>query len=131
MSTSCEMRGGPTFRPLAEPLQLAALEVAELARLGDTLQGLIARLAGCIASPDPALLAEAQAADLLSQRLAGLAAFLRALAAAAPDGVTTDVHAAVMDLTLAEQARRLSGPPAACLPPMALATAGDVTLFGD
>jgi hypothetical protein len=124
------MTAGPTFRPLAEPLMLAALEVAELARLGDTLQSVIARLAACCVSPDPELLSEAQAADLLSQRLEGLAAFLRALAKSAPDGVTTDVYTAVMDLTLAEQARRLSGPPALCAARIHTSV-GDVTLFGD
>jgi hypothetical protein len=59
-----------------------------------------------------------------------MAAFLRVIAASAPEDVTTDVHAAVMGLTLAEQARRLSGPHAAT----ALAepaTGGELQLFGD
>lgn len=115
-----------TLRPLAEPLHLAAVEIADLARVADGVQHVIARLAAG-APPDAALMADAQAADLLTQRLAGLAAFLRALSAAAPAGAVTDVHAAVMDLTLAEQARRLGGPP----PPAANAEPyGDLDLFG-
>jgi hypothetical protein len=118
----------PTFRPLAEPLRLAAMELAELAQLGDQLQRAIGRLTAVSGAPDPEFLTEAQAADLLSQRLEGMAAFLRALAASAPESVMTDVYAAVMGLTLAEQARRLSGPH----PPVeAAATCGELQLFGD
>jgi len=49
------------------------------------------------------------------------------LAASAPIDVTTDVHAAVMGLTLAEQARRLSGAPA----PPAEVGGGELQLFED
>ncbi len=131
MSASPVLCDGPTLRPLAEPLSLAALEVADLAGVADVLQGVIARLAAQAGRPDAELMAEAQAADVLSQRLEGMAAFLSALAKAAPAGVTTDVHAAVMDLTVAEQARRLSGPPPAVASQTLLALSGDVTLFGD
>ena len=93
--------------PFSDSLERVAQEVADLARLGEALQALIARLAAGPA--DPAALIEAQAADLLSQRLEGLASFVRALAAAAPPGATADVEAAVRALTLADQARRLSG----------------------
>jgi hypothetical protein len=125
------MHDGPTFRPLGEPLALAAVEIADLAGLADGLQGVIARLAAQAGCADAELLSEAQAADLLSQRLTGMAAFLSALASAAPEGVTTDVQAAVIDLTVAEQARRLSGPPPAVAAQTLLALSGDVTLFGD
>ena len=122
------MRSGPTLRPLAEPLRLAAIELADLAKLSDQLQRAIGRLTETQGAPDPAFLTEAQAADLLSQRLEGMAAFLRVIAASTPETVTTDVYAAVMDLTLAEQARRLSGPhPAAAEPP----PCGELQLFGD
>lgn len=107
--SSASLHEGPTFRPLAEPLRLAAIELADLARLSDRLQGSIARLTADLGPPDSGFLTEVQAVDLLSQRLEGMAAFLRVLAATAPQDVTTDVHAAVMGLTLAEQARRLSG----------------------
>jgi hypothetical protein len=113
------VRDGLALRPLAEPLRLAAIELADLARLGDQLQRAIGRLTETRSAPsDPVFLVEAQAADLLSQRLEGMAAFLRALADAAPEDVTTDVYAAVMELTLAEQARRLTGPHAPALPPV-------------
>ncbi|THD61027.1 hypothetical protein [Phenylobacterium sp.] len=104
------VRDGLALRPLAEPLRLAAIELADLARLGDQLQRAIGRLTETRGVPDVEFLVEAQAADLLSQRLEGMAAFLRALADAAPEEVMTDVYAAVMELTLAEQARRLTGP---------------------
>jgi len=125
------MHDGPTHRPLAEPLSLAAQELSDLARMGDDLQGVVARLAAQAGCRDAELMAEAQAVDMLSQRLTGMAAFLSALASAAPQGVTTDVHAAVMDLTVAEQARRLSGPPPQVAAQTLLALSGDVTLFGD
>lgn len=69
---------------------------------------------------------EAQAADLLSQRLSGLAAFVRALADAAPADVNTDIEGALRVLTLTEQARRLSSP----APPAAI-DAGEAPTFWD
>lgn len=96
-------------RPLSHSLNLVAREVTDLAELGDQLQALILRLM-IPGQHDPAALIEAQAADLLSQRLSGLAAFIRALADAAPDDVTADIDKALRVLTLAEQARRLSSP---------------------
>jgi hypothetical protein len=122
------MHDGPTFRPIAEPLRLAAIELTELAELGDRLQHALGRLTAHLGAPDADFITEAQAADLLSQRLVGMAAFLRAIARVAPESLMADVHAAVMDLTLAEQARRLSGPH----PPLACAQVnGDLHLFGD
>ena len=122
------MHDGPTFRPIAEPLRLAATELTELAELGDQLQHALGRLTATLGAPDAAFIGEAQAADLLSQRLVGMAAFLRAIARVAPASAMADVHAAVMDLTLAEQARRLCGPH----PPLAAAPVnGELQLFGD
>ena len=122
------MHAGPTFRPIAEPLRLAAIELTELAELGDQLQHALGRLTANLGAPDAGFITEAQAADLLSQRLIGMAAFLRAIAKVAPESLMADVYAAVMDLTLAEQARRLSGPH----PPVASAPVnGELQLFGD
>jgi len=133
-AASCLAQAGPhdgaALRPLAEPLRLAAVELMELAELSDQLQRAIARMTQVQGAPDPAFLTEAQAADLLSQRLVGIAAFLRVIAAAAPQDVMTDVYAAVMDLTLAEQARRLSGP-ADAPPGLVAADNGELDLFGD
>lgn len=95
---------------LSESLDRVADEVGDLVRLGDQLQAVISRLAAAEDPPDAATLIEAQTADLLSQRLAGLAGFIRALAKAAPGHVTADIGAAVRALTLAEQIRRLSAP---------------------
>lgn len=126
------MTAGPAFRPIAEPLRLAAMEVTDLARLGDRLQWVIASLsANGGGRADPGLVIEAQAADLMSQRLMGLAAFLAALAEAAPADASIDIYDAVMDLTLAEQARRLGGPGCAPTGPIAPADGGDLVLFGD
>lgn len=123
------MTAGPALRPIAEPLRLAAMEATDLAGLADRLQGVIASLsANCSGRPDPGLVVEAQAADLMSQRLMGLAAFLAALADAAPADARIDIYEAVMDLTLAEQARRLGGPGHG---PALPADGGDLVLFGD
>jgi len=113
-----------TLRPFAEPLRLAALEIGDLARMADDLQDVIARLAGA-GRADADVMARAQASDFLSQRLTGMAAFLHGLADAAPADAVTDVRAAVMGLTLAEQARRLAGPS----PVLEGAVQGELTLF--
>jgi len=97
-------------RPLAESLDLVAREVTDLVAVGDQLQDLISRLAVAAGRVDPAAMMEAQAVDLLSQRLSGLAAFLRALAEAAPADVAADIDKALRVLNLTEQAQRLSNP---------------------
>lgn len=94
---------------LAGSLNLVAQEVTDLVAVGDQLQSLISRLVAA-APADPSALVEAQVADLLSQRLSGLAAFVRALAEAAPADAGADIGAALRLLTLTEQARRLSDP---------------------
>jgi Lon protease-like protein len=98
------------YRPLAESLDLVAREVTDLVAVGDQLQDLISRLVAAAGASDPSAMVEAQAADLLSQRLSGLAAFVRALAEAAPLDASADIDGALRLLTLTEQARRLSNP---------------------
>lgn len=118
-----------SLRPFREPLSYAALEVIDLVRLADGLQVAISEMAARDRRLSARAIIEAQAADRLSQRLAGLAAYLNALADAAPDDARADVEAAVIGLTLAEQARRLSGLPAgAALPDDA---DGELMLFGE
>ena len=118
-----------TVRPLTESLTLVADEVDDLVRLGETVQTVISRLAvGAGGLPDVALMVDAQAADLLSQRLAGLADFVRALADAAPCDLSADIEDAVRALTLSEQARRLAGPVVA---PAAEPSGGELTTFWD
>lgn len=99
-----------SLRPLAEPLAIAATELGDLARLADQLQHVLGRVALGFDAPDAQFVTDAQTADLLSQRLEGMAAFLRALSEAVPTDAVVDVEAAVAGLTLAEQARRLRGP---------------------
>ncbi|TAJ74690.1 MAG: hypothetical protein EPO51_01135 [Phenylobacterium sp.] len=113
-------------RPLAQSLDLVAQEVTDLVAIGDQLQDLISRLVVTAAASDPNAMMEAQAADLLSQRLSGLASFVRALADAAPADVGADVDSALRLLTLTEQARRLSSPGS---PPAV--DAGEVLTFWD
>jgi Lon protease-like protein len=129
MPNPSQTSDGPTIRPFAEPLRLAAIELAELARAGDQLQRVIVRLAAGAGALDAELMEEAQGADLLSQRLEGMAAFLRALADAVPAGAAIDVRVAMIDLTLAEQARRLAGPPGSA-PTATDEASGDLLLFG-
>jgi hypothetical protein len=120
------MTPAAALQPLRDSLGLVAQEAADLVRLGDQLQGVISRLVSASIPTDPTILVDAQAADLLSQRLAGLAQFVSALANAAPDGMAADIDEAIRALTLAEQARRLSGPSLAPLP-----DPGEVMTFWD
>lgn len=121
--------GDRLMRPFPEPLRLAAREVSELAQLSQSIQNLIASLVAREAAPHTALLVQGQSADLLSQRLAGVAAFLEALAEAAPEETTVDVAAAVMGLFLAEQAHHFTGQVRA--PSPADCNSGDLMLFED
>ena len=121
------MSRSDTFRPMSEALDVAAIELGDLARLGDQLEGVLARLARGAGDASPELLAECQVADLLSQRLLGVAAFVASLAKAAPDSAMVDVLDAVRSLTLAEQAHRLSGRRFVDMH----ADVGDVALFED
>lgn len=114
---------------LRQSLDLVAQEAHDLVLLGDEVQGVISRLVAAAMPRDPSLMIDAQAADLLSQRLAGLANFVAALAHAAPAGLAADIEAAVRTLTLAEQARRLSGPAPAGPPPPP--EPGEMMIFWD
>ena len=114
------------IQPVAEPLGVAAMELFDLARLADRLEILVAELASRGVSADPVLMMECQIADMLSQRLIGLGAFLAALATAVPADARVDVGVAVRGLALSDQARCL-----AALSPQDPATDGELTLFGD
>jgi hypothetical protein len=117
-----------TLQPIGDPLGVAAIELLDLARLADRLEVLVADLAGRRGTSDLALLMECQIADLLSQRLVGVSAFLAALAAAAPRDAKVDVADAVRGLALSDQARCL-----AALTPDDARSCGDgeLTLFED
>jgi hypothetical protein len=115
------------LRPLSEPLHLAAREVGELVALSERLQALLAQLMR-ESEPSVARMVEAQAADLLSQRLAGVQSYLAALSAVAPLGAQIDVAPAVMSLMLAEQAHRLGH---RLQPTAAVEDDGELHLFED
>jgi hypothetical protein len=104
------MSAEPVTPSLAVSLNLAAAELADLMLLADGLQALVARIAARHGCADLDLIREGQSADLLSQRLAGVSLFLSALADTVPEDVSADVLAAIKDLTLAAQARRLCTP---------------------
>ena len=91
--------------PVSEPLILAAQELQRMALEADHLGGRLAELAG----GNLAAMADIQHLDLMGQQMAGLAAFLTALAATAPADLLVDAASAADGLTLAEQARRLGG----------------------
>lgn len=117
------------MQPLTGSLTLMADEVDDLVGLGETVQTVISRLVLAAGGmPDMGLMVEAQSADMLSQRLAGLAAFMRALAAEAPADLSANITPAVRALTLSEQARRLAGP---AHPPTPAPESGDLTTFWD
>lgn len=102
------MSSAASASPLAASLDLVAEEIGELVDLGDQMQSVISRLAAA-APRDAAAMVDAQVSDLLSQRLSGLTAFVRALAEAERSSDYAAVEKAVSALTLAEQARRLAG----------------------
>jgi hypothetical protein len=87
----------------------AAFETTELARLADGLQGVIGLLCARVPELPAELMAECQAADLLSQRISGLAMFLALVAAGAPDHIRVELNAVAQALPLGDQARRLCG----------------------
>lgn len=95
---------------LPDILGRAADEAVELTHMSNDLQAMVARLVA--EGADLRALEDAQAADLLTQRLAGLAIILRALARSAPPEAAADTEAALAGLPLADQARRLGGRPA-------------------
>lgn len=92
--------------PLPETLDRVADEIDALADLGQAVQAVIAQLARGLT--DPALMADAQGADELCQRLEGLGRFVRRLAEATPS-TCVDARGALAALTLGAQARRLAG----------------------
>jgi hypothetical protein len=122
------MSSAGTERRLAEALDLAALELADLVRLAGQLEIAIAKLAARSRISDPETLADCQVADLLAQRLAGVSGFLSGLAADTPPDVRVDVTRAILTLTLGEQARRFSGP---ALGAAAVAEVDDAVFFAD
>ena len=99
--------GAAGLRPLDQTLDVCAAELAELARMADRLQTTVAVLSA--GAPRVELLTECQSADLLYQRIAGLAVFMARLAGVAPNDTLIDAPGAAGCLPLADQAVRLGG----------------------
>jgi hypothetical protein len=121
------MNQSRVMRPLSEALASVTAELADLARGGEALEHLVIRLTAKADVADKTLMYEVQGVDHFVQRLNGLATFVRGLSETIPDGVSVDVLTAVRDLTLTDQAKRLTGCPA----DSGGEVDGDCLLFGD
>ncbi len=93
--------------PLAEVILRVEKELAEMARLVDHNQSVIARLSWTAGASDPSYVSAMQEADLISQKLDGIAGFLRAIAAAVPADLHIETHRATSDLRLEELTRKI------------------------
>ncbi len=100
-------------RSVAEILVATAGEVETLAQMADDVQSAIVALSAGLGAGAttgrPEALVGCQAADMLSQRLSGLALYLNCLAIAAPQDALMDSAAAALALPLADQAATLGG----------------------
>jgi hypothetical protein len=116
------MREPQDFALLGATLRNVAQELAEARALALRLEALVASLADHAGAAD---VADCQAADMLTQRLDGLAVYVGALAAHAPDEAVIDAARAMRGVTLTDQARRLGGLADSPAP------SGELTLFVD
>jgi hypothetical protein len=116
------MSRAETLAPLGATLRHMAQELAEARALAVRLEALVATLARHVGASDRT---DCQAADMLVQRLEGLAVYAGALAADAPDEAVIDAGRALRGLSLSDQARRLAGLEVEPAP------SGDLTLFID
>jgi hypothetical protein len=119
------MRDAQDFALLGATLRNVAQELAEARALALQLEALVASLAGNAGAD---VVAECQVADMLTQQLDGLAAYVGALAAHAPEEAVIDAARAMRGVTLSDQARRLAGLAGLAARP---APSGDLTLFLD
>lgn len=93
--------------PLADVLSRVEGTLAEMARLVDHNQSLIARLTWTAGAADPSYVAAMQEADLVSQKLDGIAGFLRAIAKALPADFHVETHRATGALLLADLTHKI------------------------
>ena len=111
----------PRYAPLTEVLEVAAVQMEDVAarccRLQDVLGPLLHEQGHVL---------DAQALDLVTQRLAALALFFGALSQRLPEDLKVNSAAAAQQIPLADLASMLSLEP--LLP--AAATAGELDLFG-
>jgi hypothetical protein len=102
--TAALPRLDPAEMPVADLLHRLSLEMGELSVMAETLQDLPARLGPL----DPNTIVLAQAIDLLSQRLDGLAAFSAAIAGTVPAGWHVDAQPAAALVKLSDLQHRLT-----------------------
>lgn len=93
--------------PVGDVLARIEAELEAIAHAVDANQAHIAAAIGAAAVADPAYASAVQEADLLSQKVAGIASFLRAIALELSPEWRVDATAAVRALKLAELAHRL------------------------
>ena len=121
------MSGAPSAPMRAAPLAAVLCATAdELSALADAASGVQAALgdAGFMPDVQGASIERLQALDLITQRLAGLSAFLTALAPTVTPGASADAMLAAADVTVSALAARL------CAQPEPVAAAGECELFG-
>ena len=114
--------------PLGEVLTRVQAELDEIARHIDRNQAAIARATWHAGAGDPGYVKAMQEADLNTQRIAGVAGFLRALGDAAKPHWLVDTATATAMLTLAELARSI-GIDGRDAPAGDEGAAGDIDLF--
>lgn len=93
--------------PLADVIMRIERELTDMARLVDQNQSLIARLTWNAGAADPGYVKAMQEADLISQKLAGIADFLRTMADTVPADFHVETHRATGNLRLAELTRKI------------------------
>jgi hypothetical protein len=93
--------------PLANVITRVEKELENIASLIDHNQSLIARLTWQAGGSDPAYVKAMQDADLISQKIVGIANFLRAIADAVPADFHVETQGATGNLRLAELIRKI------------------------
>lgn len=93
--------------PLAAVIMRVETELESIASLIDHNQSLIARLTWQAGGSDPAYVKAMQDADLISQKIVGIASFLRAIADAVPADFHVETQGATGNLRLTELMRRI------------------------
>lgn len=93
--------------PVREVIARIERELETIAHAIDANHARVAVAVGGAAVPSPAFVQAMQEGDLLYQKIAGIAGFLRALAAEMPDEWTLDTAGATRALGLVELARKI------------------------
>lgn len=102
------MGGAVAPMPLETLLRVVEAELAQLGRLAETVQTVLAAALPNVAN-NPSLHRDAQAIDLMTQRLHGLSDFIGALCPSLPSAWSVDPREAVAAVKLSDLARRLGG----------------------